>query len=91
MPYDSDHTGDDTYRWTPARVLLGVVIVLTAATVVTVVARSTLGDRGSAALFDPSLRAARPVNSRPAVGGGFNFDNLLVPRQGIHHAGPPKD
>lgn len=91
MPHDSDHTGDDTYQWTSARVLLGVVIVLTAVTVVTVVARSTLGDRGGGAPFDGSLRAARPVTSQPAVGGGFNYDNLLVPRQEIHHGGPPKD
>ena len=73
------------------RVLLGVVIVLTAATVVTVVTRSSLGDRGLAVPFDRSFRAARPVTSRAAVGGGFNFDNLLVPRQEIHHGGPPKD
>lgn len=91
MPHDFDHTGDDIYQWTSARVLLGVVIVLTAVTVVTVVARSTLGDRGGGAPFDGSLRAARPVTSRPAVGGGFNYDNLLVPRQEIHHGGPPKD
>jgi hypothetical protein len=91
MPYDSDHAGDDPHRWTSARVLLGVVIVLTAATVLTVVARSTLGDRGVVAPFERSLRAVRPVTSRPAVGGSFNYNNLLVPREKIHHGGPPKD
>ncbi len=91
MPHDSDHAGEDTYQWTSARVLLGVVIVLTAATVVTVVARSSLGDHGFVAPSDRSLRAARPMASRPPVGGGFNYDNLLVPRQEIHHGGPPKD
>lgn len=91
MPHDPDHAGDDTYQWTFARVLLGVAIVLTAATVVTVVARSSLGDRGLVGPFDRNLRAARPMTSRLPVGGGFNYDNLLVPRQEIHHGGPPKD
>ncbi len=91
MAPNSDHAGNETYQWTPTRVLMAVLVVGTAAAVVAVVANVTLGERGLAARTSGTLGAVRPAPTRPDVADSFSFDNLLISRADILHGGPPKD
>ena len=91
MSRDSGRVADQPYHWTPARLLLAVVIVVVAGVAVVVVAKATLGDWGLGARPTRTLDAMRSATPHPAGGGDFNFDNLVVSRAEILHGGPPKD
>lgn len=91
MAQNSDHAADETYQWTPTRLLMAAFVVTAAAAVLAVVANVTLGDRGFPERASRPLGAARPAAPRPTVESSFNFDNLLISRADILHGGPPKD
>ena len=91
MTQNSDHAADETYQWTPTRLLMAVLVVGIAAAVLAVVANVTLGDRGFPERASRPLGAARSAATRPTVESSFNFDNLLISRADILHGGPPKD
>lgn len=91
MAQNSDHAADETYHWTPTRLLMAAFVVTAAAAVLAVVANVTLGDRGFSERASRPLGAARPAAPRPTIESSFNFDNLVISRADILHGGPPKD
>ncbi len=91
MSRDSGRIADQSYQWTPARLLLAVVIVAIAGAAMAVVANVTLGDRGFPERASRPLGAARPAATRPTVDSSFDFDNLVISRADILHGGPGKD
>ncbi|MHC4769837.1 MAG: DUF3179 domain-containing protein [Planctomycetota bacterium] len=83
-------TGSSEYRWTPGRMVAGVVIVATGAAIVGFVGRHEIAGfrdgRAADAAYASLLERAADEQA-----DGFNVDNLTIPRHEIAFGGPAKD
>ncbi|MHC4903869.1 MAG: DUF3179 domain-containing protein [Planctomycetota bacterium] len=82
--------GSSEYRWTLGRIAAGVIIVAAGAAVVGFVGNREIAGfregRAADAVYAKLLKRAADEQS-----GGFNLDDLSIPRQEIAFGGPAKD
>ena len=83
-------TGSSEYRWTPGRIAAGVAIVAAGATVVGFVGRQEIAEIRDGYAAD-AAHAGLLARTADEQSGGFNLDNLTIPRHEIAFGGPPKD
>ena len=83
-------TGSSEYRWTLGRIAAGVVIVVAGAAVVGFVGQREIGAFRDGLAAD-AVYASLLERAADEQAGGFNVDNLTVPRHEIAFGGPAKD
>ncbi|MHC4140792.1 MAG: DUF3179 domain-containing (seleno)protein [Planctomycetota bacterium] len=87
-------TGSSEYRWTPGRIVAGVVIVATGAAIVGFVGRQEIAGFRDGLAADAAHASLLKRAADEQAGGfnvGFNVDNLTIPRHEIAFGGPAKD
>jgi len=82
--------GSSEYRWTSGRIAAGLAIVAAGAAVVGFVGRQEIAEFSDGFAADAAY-AGLLERAADEQAGGFNVDNLTIPRHEIAFGGPPKD